>query len=253
MLWGSVAKLASGKFGLRTKVGQGDIICRPATSKHDKPRWGFVVTADCDIAQDKAGARLSCLEIVTIQDYLEHIWSAEVLRKLRPKVLKEGAVLISRAAQARDQKFDELSPNELLEWLNDTPRLGIVAAIEIPEKKQKQHLEVLEIIELVFGIRTAEATALQRLRGIWIIQGSSPKTMRSRLEQAIDYNQATDFHLIPMIPGAASLGYVVLLREVSSILHDNILPTALDLQIMGNADGYYIAGPVGMVVRFNYY
>lgn len=227
----------------RTNVGQGDIIHRPGSSPDEKPRWGFIITADCDIANDKAGSKLSYLEIVTVRDYLEYFWSAEALRKLRPKVLREAATLLTKAAQMLDTNFDALSCEELLTWLGDTPPAGIVAALQIPIKKQKLHLEALESVELTFAIRTEEKTALQRLRRIWAIQGSSLKAMCGRLEQALDYNQATDFHLIPEIPGSDPLGYVVLLREVSSILHAHVYASALDLQIDGSAEGYYIAGP----------
>lgn len=65
--------LASGAGNQRTKVSQGDIIHRPSSGETDQPRWGFIVTADCDIVQDKAGARLSYLDIVTVHHYLEHV------------------------------------------------------------------------------------------------------------------------------------------------------------------------------------
>lgn len=247
---GNVNNGATGVSRQPTKVGQGDIIHRPAPSPDDKHRWGFIVTADCDIAKDKAGARLSYLEIVTIRDYLEHIWSAEALRKLRPKVLKEAATLLTNAAQALDANFGDLSGEELLIWLADSPAGDIVAALQIPFKKQKQHTQALEIVELTFAIRTEEKTALQRLRRIWTIQGTGRKTMRSRLQQALDYNQATDFHLIPAIPGSDPLGYVVLLREVSSIQHAHVHASALDLQIEGSEEGYYVAGPSSDNLRY---
>lgn len=240
--WVLVSRIVSGAIGQRTKVGQGDIIHKPAVGA-EGPRWGFIVTADCDIVQDKAGARLSYLDIVTVRDYLEHVWSSEILRKLRSTILKEAAALISKAAQALDKKFATLSPEDLLEWLTDTPRAEIVSALEVQVRKQKQHLEALEKVELAFELRIEGGSALQRLRRVWAVQGSGEKAMRGRLEQALDYNQATDFHLIPAIPGSEPLGYVVLLREISSIPHDHIFPSALALQIDGNEEGYYVAGP----------
>lgn len=225
----------------RTKVSQGDIICKPSIGP-ERPRWGFIVTADCDIAQDKAGARLSYLEIVTVHDFLEHVWSAEVLKKQRSNFLNEAAARTSQAAQALDPGFNALSSEDLLDWLTETSRTEIVSALQVPTKKQKQHLEALEKVELAFGIRSEQKSALQRLRQVWALQGAGEKTMLGRLEQALDYNQATDFHLVPAIPGSEPLGYVVLLREISSIPHENILASALDLQIDGNEEGYYVAG-----------
>lgn len=238
-----MSKLVSGAAKQQTKVGQGDIIHRPPSNKTGKPRWGFIVTADCDIAQDKAGVRLSYLDIITVHEYLEHVWAAEALRKLQARALKEAVALVTSAAQSLDGQFDAIAPDDLLIWLGDTPSEEIVVALQVISGKQKQHREALEAVELIFNLRGAHTTALQRLRRIWAINGTSAKAMRARLEQALDYNQATDFHLIPAIPGSNPLGYVVLLREVSSIRREDLHASALDLQINGGDEGYYIAGP----------
>lgn len=235
--------LASGAGNQRTKVSQGDIIHRPSLGESDQPRWGFIVTADCDIVQDKAGARLSYLDIVTVHDYLEHVWAAEALRKLRARALKDAAAVVTKAARSLDDQFDPISPDDLLLWLGDATGEEIVEALQLPVKKQKQHREALEVVELIFDLRGVHMTALQRLRRIWAIQGTGEKEARARLEQALDYNKATDFHLIPEIPKSEPLGYVVLLRELSSIHHDDLHASALDLQINGSEEGFYIAGP----------
>lgn len=237
----SLSTVTPGTIGQRTKVRHGDIIHKPAKGA-ERPRWGFILTADCDIARDKAGARLSFLDVVTVRDYLEYFWSSEVLRKMQAVSLKEAATLVTKSALAINEEFDPISSEGILEWLTDTPRDEIVSTLEVPAKKQKQHLEALEKVELVFGLRMEGRSALQRLLRVWAIQGSGEKAIRERLERALDYNQGTDFHLIPAIPGSKPLGYVVLLREVTSIPHDYILPSALALQIDGNEEGFYVAG-----------
>lgn len=160
-----MSRIVTRKIGQRTKVRQGDIICKPAVGA-EGPRWGFIVTADCDIAKDKASARLSYLDIVTVRDYLEHVWSSEILRKMQSILLKDAATLITKAAQALDIKFDPLSQEELLKWLTDTPRAEIVSALNVPVRKQKLHLEALEKVEIAFEFRTDDNSALQRLRRI---------------------------------------------------------------------------------------
>lgn len=234
---------SSGADNQRTKVSQGDIIHRPSSGETERPRWGFIVTADCDIVKDKAGARLSYLDIITVHHYLENVWAAETLRKLRSRTLKDAAALVTNAARSLDDQFDAISPDDLLIWLRDATREEIVEALQLPSKKQKQQSEALEVVELIFDLRCANTTALQRLRRIWAIQGTGAKEVRARLEHALDYNKATDFHLIPEIPEFDPLGYVVLLREVSSIHHKDLHASALDLQISGSEDGFYVAAP----------
>jgi hypothetical protein len=223
-------------------VNQGDIIYKPPAGT-EEARWGFILTADCDIAKDKSNARLSFLEIVSAQVYLERIWSSEVLRKARSKYLDEAASLISSAAQSVDEAFEPISPEQLLVWLHDTQRDHITSALQLGGKKKALHLDALEKVELAYGIRTGDKSPLSRLRQIWKLQKVGDKAIASRLEQALDYNQATDFHMIPQLPGAEHLGFVVLLREVISISHDSVYPSALALQIAGDYEGYHLAGP----------
>ncbi|WP_279358986.1 hypothetical protein [Methylobacterium indicum] len=243
-------RLTSGSINRKIAVGQGDIIHRPPSEKLGKHSWGFIATADCDIAQDKSGARLSYLEVVTVHDYIENIWAAEVIRKLKERTIADAAALITKATQEIDASFDATSPEELLDWLAETSVEELLKVINVEYKKRKQYLDALNIVELVFNLRGSSETALQRLRRIWSIQGLLGKAMRARLEQALDYNKSTDFHLIPSLPGSDCLGYIVLLREVYSIRNEDIHKSALDLQINGGEGAYYIAGPLSDNLRY---
>lgn len=220
----------SGAGNQRIKVSQGDIIHRPSSGETDQARWGFIVTADCDIVQDKAGARLSYLDIVTMHQYLEHVWAAEALRKLRARALRDAAVLVTKAARSLDDKFADISPDDLLVWLGDATGEEIVESLQLHGKNKKQHLDLLEVLEMIYNLRDVYTTPLQRLRRVWAIQGVGAKEIRSRLEQALDFKKATDFHVIPEIPESGSLGYVVLLREVSSIHHEDLHASEPDLK-----------------------
>lgn len=233
-------KALLGAIGQHTHVGQGDLIHKPAAGDQ-KARWGIIITADCDIAQDKAGSHLSYLNIVTMADYLENVWPAETLRKLRKKLLAEVMAICNNAVTGLNAGLNDLSARELLEWLIDSPKAEIAAALGLENKKKKAFVDALEKVELAFGINNQGVSALQKLRRIWAMQNTSEKEIKDRLTKALDYNQASDFHLIPEIPGSSPLGYVVLLRELQSIPASHIFASQLDLQISGNQDGYYIA------------
>ena len=63
-------------------IRQGDIIRR-----HDghSEILGLILTADCDIAQKKTNDRITWLEIVGADHYLENQWATEQLRRLVEK------------------------------------------------------------------------------------------------------------------------------------------------------------------------
>lgn len=232
----------SGSRVAGAKINQGDIIHQPSTGPGSPPQWGFIVTADCDIAQDKAGAKLSYLGIVTARDYLEHFWSGEALRKLRASLLRDTAALVTKAARGLDPSYDELSTADLLTWLTDNSAAEVVATLNLPDRKRVQHLEALERVELAHGIRVDGNSPFHRLHRIWSTQKMAASTIRARLTQALDYNHATDFHLIPSIPGSDGLGFVVLLRELRAIDQNSIAASALDHQIAGDPTMFFIAG-----------
>lgn len=235
---------------LLTVISQGDIIHQPAIANGRPQSWGFILTADCDIAKDKAGAKLSYLKIITANEFLEHVWAGETLRKMREKLVHEATALVTKAARALSSTYEEVSSKELLSWLAERGRSDIVTSLALPENMLDQYSKALERVELAYDICADGRTALQRLRSIWTTQNVADNSVRARLTQALDYNKATDFHLVPSLPGSGLLGFVVLLREVSSIPHANVYSSALEHQIAGNHDGFYIAGSTTDNLRY---
>ncbi|WP_205918457.1 hypothetical protein, partial [Pseudomonas viridiflava] len=69
------------------EIRQGDIISRIVHLHDQKPerRWGMVVTADCDIAQNKANNKYTWLEIVPAEEYVQYHWAPDMLRKMAKK------------------------------------------------------------------------------------------------------------------------------------------------------------------------
>lgn len=63
-------------------VRQGDILVSrdPQTGTLDEVC--LVITADCDISKGKFGRQLACLRVLTVKDYVTHIWAKRKLDKL---------------------------------------------------------------------------------------------------------------------------------------------------------------------------
>jgi hypothetical protein len=63
-------------------IRQGDVIVRihignDGTASEEE--FGVIITADCDIAQEKMGPFYTYVSLVSAQQYVEHIWAAEEL------------------------------------------------------------------------------------------------------------------------------------------------------------------------------
>ncbi len=63
-------------------VRQGDVLVSrdPQTGSLDEVC--LVITADCDISKGKFGRQLACLRVLTVKDYVAHIWAKRKLDKL---------------------------------------------------------------------------------------------------------------------------------------------------------------------------
>ena len=89
-------------------IRQGDIVRRYPSGHPSKiQQLGMVITADCDIAQNKNGNRFTILEILPGAIYLDDYWAPDQIRRFLDKQSKP--VLDGMNGLLRKNKL-ELSP-----------------------------------------------------------------------------------------------------------------------------------------------
>lgn len=177
--------------------------------------FGIVITARCDIAQDKFPV-LNYIPIVSLDDWLE-VDGFEILHQRAISDVTGRLNSALAAASIAKSILHSQTPRQVHESFFDSP----TADKKLKGAAQK-FLEVVERLEALFHARRDDRT---RICDIYEGYASLARGLVKELAQ----NRLTGYYFLPSVmPDDGARGYVALMREVSR------LPRALALKI---ADG----------------
>jgi hypothetical protein len=227
------------------EIRQGDIIMR-RTGK-DTHSLGVIVTADCDIAQNKAGDRLTWLEIVSSQRYLNEIWAVEQLRRLARRQSKICCERINSILAKSETPLGYLSEASLVDWLRDEEPRAIVEKLRRSSGAaiDNQFVNTLSATRTALGLR-GSSSSLDQLREAWTFLGRSSKSQQATIREAFDVDRGfPDYLLVPELPNVDGVGYTILLRAISSLNSNELFKNEADARSAGSEHSFFRIG------RFN--
>lgn len=233
-------------------VRQGDIIRKLDPKTGDTERLGIVITADCDIAQKKAGERYTWLEIVSMSAYVEGPWADEQLRKLSEKRSKGLCDYLNGQIRKLDQDLAALTPESLVQWLRGKSAEEILARAtgKTPSPTDKI-LRDLQGFSLTVCSDGSE-DAFSRLKAAWTLFGVDEQTQQENVRKAFkDSGGFQDYFVIPELPRTSGLGFVVLLRSMWSITSSDLYLTEQDARIHDRPDAFHRLGRLNDGIRFS--
>jgi hypothetical protein len=235
---------------------QGDVIRRDTAPENDqsaKAEWGVVVTADCDIAQEKMGEFFTYLVIRSAREYVEHVWAREEISKIAERNGRIAIDLIHRADQMRDSSATPLTFSELLDWARSDSSDAILDAVTINQpairKKAGTAIEVFALTDLRMG---DYRTPLERLRACWTRGDRKEPEQRGLVQNALRQHQMrTEYMLTPTLPSETEIGFVVMLRDIRAIKSSELFPSRLDRRIgNGSTSSMYRIGRFSDAIRY---
>ncbi len=211
----------------------------------------MLLTADCDIDKRKFGEYLNYLGIVTAAEYLDKVWAAAEIVRIRSANENKAINMIHSVDRTRDPSVQKLQPAELLEWIRlDGPEL-ITRSVGISGKrKAKELILALELFELAADDKNFTSGSLARLRKCWTRLGRKSSETKGSLRAALNSRQMrSDCVLVPPLPGESELAFVVLLRDIRQIREEEVFPSDLDLRIAGASAGMFRVGRFSDTIR----
>jgi len=232
------------------EVRQGDIIRRFPSDSQESEVWGFIVTADCDIAQNKARSRYTWLEIVRSADFLETYWATEQLRRHVDKHSRLSCTTINAMIRRSERELTELTSASLCEWLaGDSPE-NIIKQISPNAKVDTKLVNSLQSIKIALGTEGSR-TQIDRLKHSWALTGRDEKSQRASIQEAFNGEQGfPDFVLVPELPKSTHYGFVVLLRSINSIKYDEVFLSETDARINDRPYAFHRVGRFSDGLRF---
>jgi len=234
------------------EVRQGDIIRQLNPKNGLTKRLGIVITADCDIAQNKNGERYTWLEIVPMAAYVEGPWAQEQLRKLSEKRSKGVLEYLNGQIRKRDPSLTALTREALVLWLRSKSAEEILASTtgKSPASGDKQ-LRDLQAFALTVSSDETQS-AFSRLKGAWTLYGTDEKSQQDNVRNAFkDSGGFQDYFVLPELPRETGLGFVVMLRSMWSLMANELYLTEQDARINDRPDAFHRLGRLNDGIRFS--
>lgn len=234
------------------ELRQGDIIRKLNPKTGESEKLGIVITADCDIAQRKAGERYTWLEIVPMATYIEGPWAQEQLRKLSEKRSKTICEYLNSQIRKRQPGLSALTYESLVQWLRSKTAEEVLASVtgEAPAPDGKQ---LRELQGFAFTVSTDETqSAFSRLKVAWTLFGVEEKSQEESVRNAFkDGGGFQDYFVLPELPRQSGLGFVVMLRSMWTIMASDLYLTEQDARIHDRPDAFHRLGRLNDGIRFS--
>ena len=238
---------------LEDQILQGDLIYKNTKpNESELPPLGVIITADCDIAQNKAGGRITFLEIITISEYLTGAWATEQIRKFvknkSEKLLKQINTLIDKPGS----EFEPLSENSFLAWIQESDPDEIIDVLKEEKLRTEANIATMKALKIVIGSNTENGNSrFDRLKLAWTTAGENEKNQMEKIRKAFDGSGGfPDYFLLPELPEKENIGFVVQLRSIHSFQANDLFLTEADARIAGRPDAYFRLGRLDDAIRF---
>ncbi len=233
------------------EVRQGDIIRKVHPKTGEAEKLGIVITADCDIAQKKAGERYTWLEIVPMAAYIEGPWALEQLRKLAEKRSKAICEHLNGQIRKLQPGLAALTHESLAQWLRSRTAEEILASAtgQAPSPDSKP-LRDLKGFALTVSA-DENHSPFSRLKAAWTLFGVEEKVQQESVRNAFkDGGGFQDYFVLPELPRQTGLGFVVMLRSMWTIMAPELYLTEQDARIHDRPHAFHRLGRLNDGIRF---
>ena len=200
------------------ELGQGDILICRDPKKGVVEAICLVITADCDISQNKFGAHLACLRIISFHDYLRTAWAGKKLVRAVEKETENMRVLLNKSNARRIADAIPLSSEVVIDWVRRSEADAICRDLSMPDADAAK--VELKITLLKNALQSLDETrALDRFSQLVTFRSilsnkNREDCLKEALQQAKSDVLPEDIFLLPSLPQLEIGSAVVLLREI---------------------------------------
>ncbi len=112
---------------------QGDIFFSSSSQGNESERLNVLITADCDIAQNKAGPVLTWLPVIPAETFVRSFWVSEKLGRLRTTLTGRLAGRVNKMHSDRDPENLPLDEQFVLDWVQSDDGAGLCSTLAASE------------------------------------------------------------------------------------------------------------------------
>lgn len=209
---------------------QGDILVNRPGPGRLPSRMLVVVTADCDIAQNKFGTHLACLRVTWYGEYVRDIWSASELEKAREKLAKQLGEQIRSAHKASSGIDSRISDVRAIEWVEEVSPEDIARALSVSSDAQARFIKNLTKPHAALLAAANADSPFMKLVTLRSELDEDPAEVAATklVQRARDEKLPDDVFILPGLPDFEDKPAIVLLRQVEAISKADVVFTRQD-------------------------
>lgn len=200
---------------------QGDIIEAIDASASMWERHLMVITADCDLAHSKNHGRVTCVPILTVEEYHLELQIPRIRNKIAKKPLAELAGILNRVGGP------SVTEERLREWaLEETPE-AVVEALSLSGANAASAKSALLSLRLIDSVVPDLKATLNALVEAQMCATTPPKLENARISVLNDLRQTYrqppgDAQFLSAIAPGHANGYFAYLRHLEQVRQEDI-------------------------------
>tara|TARA_R110000787_G_scaffold16622_76_gene52167 strand:- start:18932 stop:19774 length:843 start_codon:yes stop_codon:yes gene_type:complete len=236
------------KVSETAELRQGDIIRRfhdPVS--HKEASWGFVINADCDLANKKHQGHISWLETISTKQYWMNYWAPLQLIKFSEKQGKQICDQVNSIIKKNKIKTDKLNHEKLTKWTSRQEPEEILASLGVSNSKLLNSIEAFKksITQIT------DENALDILESCQKLVGQDISKNSTEFQKFIVKQEGfPDFFLVPNLPEGDARGYVVLFRRIHGSEESSIYRSLMEARVNDEPGAFHRIGRFSDGVRF---
>jgi hypothetical protein len=204
-------------------IRQGDVLKR--VENNGTTLLVVVVTADCDIANNKLGdAGLACVQLAPLADYMLNEHARTIANRQIGKRFVNITTWINKRWLERDPQNTPLTEESVLTWLTSTSLEEIETKLGLPAEDKKSFLkrEIPALLEAQALLSTPKDkfAAIDALRALQLKTTPRSEQLKSLFGSLDPSDLPLDMFFVLSIPGEPGVGFIAKLRALSFVPMD---------------------------------
>lgn len=207
-------------------IRQGDIFAWSNWIERDGwDQFGIIVTADCDIAQQRSSDFFTYLPILSLKSYIEQVWVKERLTKLMVSHQRLITDEIHRFHLRINPSALKLEAGALHRWVTESSDDHIIAALSISESKDVNNLRKLVETYRLLAEMAIEKDPTRLIAGYCQARAQKQSVVVEKIVESISRDVQSDIvrnlplecFFLSSLPQIRDLGFIVMLRYIQPI------------------------------------
>lgn len=201
-------------------VRQGDVLKRVRGDGHTT--LAIVVTADCDIANEKFGeAGLACVQLDLLADHVLGEHARTLAQGQLKKRFEKAAEWVNKRWSQKDPENVALSEERVQAWILASTPEEIEAELNLPVDDRRSFIKresaALRLAQEFMDARAGRYSAIDALCALQVQTTSRSAQLKSLFGTLNPKDLPLDLFYVSSIPGEPGLGFVAKLRALTFI------------------------------------